>query len=235
MTNEFIEKYVPKKHQEAIADVYKDMDGYWITLKEGYISTSTETQTIHEYTLAETRKQLKTIEKLDREYASEEVAPGEQLTLIDFDDYVKENGKFSNELETNIALMNEDVTELIVRSSKRKGEKVTLKSKIVIIGTLGVLNGSQFGYSEQHYRNINLFLTDYLTTLYVLKDGTIEMKYNHDDDVYYTNVYVLPDNIAISRLSIDQIEEVVSGLVALKIDNEFASIYGIKKGGEVNV
>lgn len=61
MSTQLIEKYVPKKYQNMIQDFYKDMDGYWITLKEGYISESTGTETIHEYTLSDLRKQYKTI------------------------------------------------------------------------------------------------------------------------------------------------------------------------------
>lgn len=80
MTNEFIEKYVPKKHKDAIEDVYKDMDGIWITLKAGYVSTTTETQTIHEYTIAEARKQLKTIVK--EEVEIEEVTEEETIEEV---------------------------------------------------------------------------------------------------------------------------------------------------------
>jgi len=79
MTNEFIEKYVPKKHQDKIENVDKDMDGVWITLKAGYISTSTETRTIHEDTIAKARKQLKTIVEEEIEVI-EEVEAIEEVT-----------------------------------------------------------------------------------------------------------------------------------------------------------
>ncbi|MCE5132206.1 hypothetical protein KJB62_12595 [Staphylococcus saprophyticus] len=60
-----ITKYVPKKHQNKIEDFYKDIDGCWLLLKEDYISAATECSTIHEDTINEVRKQLKTIINLD--------------------------------------------------------------------------------------------------------------------------------------------------------------------------
>lgn len=64
MENKLIEKYVPKKYHEAINDFYKDIDGYWIDLKNDYESRSTLCQTIHEYTIADIKKELRTIQKI---------------------------------------------------------------------------------------------------------------------------------------------------------------------------
>ncbi len=56
---------IGKKYESAISEVFKDSDGYWIYLNYGYISTETQCGTIHEYTLADLRKQLKTIRKIE--------------------------------------------------------------------------------------------------------------------------------------------------------------------------
>ena len=60
----YIEKYVPKKYRDAIVDIDKDMDGWWAYLTDDYISTTTECHTIHELTLAEFKKEFKTIVKV---------------------------------------------------------------------------------------------------------------------------------------------------------------------------
>ncbi len=56
-----IDKYIPKKYRHCIEDFYKDIDGVWLNLKEGYISTTTEATSIHEDTINQVRKQLKSI------------------------------------------------------------------------------------------------------------------------------------------------------------------------------
>lgn len=56
-----IEKYIPKKYRHTIESFYKDIDGVWLDLKEGYISTTTESTSIHEDTINQVRKELKTI------------------------------------------------------------------------------------------------------------------------------------------------------------------------------
>lgn len=63
MENKLVEKYLPKKYHEAVSDFYKDFDGYWLELKNGFISTSTGCQTIHELNLADVKKEFKTIVK----------------------------------------------------------------------------------------------------------------------------------------------------------------------------
>lgn len=56
-----INKYIPKKHQHKIDDFFKDIDGCWLNLKEGYISVKTESSSLHEDSINEIRKQLNTI------------------------------------------------------------------------------------------------------------------------------------------------------------------------------
>lgn len=56
-----IEKYIPKKYRFTIEDFYKDFDGVWLELKPDYISTDTEASTIHENSINEVKKKLKTI------------------------------------------------------------------------------------------------------------------------------------------------------------------------------
>lgn len=68
-----IEKYIPKKHQHKVTDFYKDIDGCWLDLHSDYISALTESSSIHEDTINQVKKQLKTIvlksdfEKMNRE------------------------------------------------------------------------------------------------------------------------------------------------------------------------
>ncbi|HDC7602914.1 TPA: hypothetical protein O8991_002647 [Staphylococcus aureus] len=61
MNNNLIEKYVPKKYQHCVNDFYKDIDGYWLELKTDYISTTTQTHTIHELNINDLKKEFKTI------------------------------------------------------------------------------------------------------------------------------------------------------------------------------
>lgn len=60
-----VNKYIPKKHQEKVEDFYSDIDGCWLILKEGYVSTITECSTIHENNIKDIKKQLKTIVSKD--------------------------------------------------------------------------------------------------------------------------------------------------------------------------
>ena len=55
-----IMKYVPKSKQKAIRTCWKDSDGYWIMLKEGYNADRMDwnCRTIHEDTIAELRYQI---------------------------------------------------------------------------------------------------------------------------------------------------------------------------------
>lgn len=49
--DESVTKYIPKKYQNFLLEVYRDDDGIWVTLKDEYITTTTESHIIHEYTI----------------------------------------------------------------------------------------------------------------------------------------------------------------------------------------
>ncbi len=98
-------KYVPKKYQAAIKDIYKDIDGYWVELHAEYISTTTQVSTIHEYSLNDIRKQFKTIVKREIKEI-EEIEESEQI-IEDFT--ANENGSYTfyvSELYTEVTLTN---------------------------------------------------------------------------------------------------------------------------------
>ncbi|MCM5673022.1 hypothetical protein [Staphylococcus hominis] len=63
MDEKLLLKYVPKKYRDCVLDLYKDIDGYWLILKDGYKSTTTDTPTIHEFTIKELKSALPTIIK----------------------------------------------------------------------------------------------------------------------------------------------------------------------------
>lgn len=62
-----IMKYVPKSKITAIRDAYKDDDGYWMTLNDGWEASNTDCgcRTIHEDTINELRYQIAGIRKVD--------------------------------------------------------------------------------------------------------------------------------------------------------------------------
>lgn len=63
-----IMKYIPKKKQHTIEAAWRDSDGYWITLKQGFNAGRMDVgacHTIHEDTIAELRYQIAGIE-IDR-------------------------------------------------------------------------------------------------------------------------------------------------------------------------
>lgn len=64
--DERILKYVPQKKKEAVADAFKDSDGYWIFLKDGLEASNMDSgcHTIHEDTIKELRYQIGGISKL---------------------------------------------------------------------------------------------------------------------------------------------------------------------------
>lgn len=61
-----IMKYIPKSKREAIRDAYRDEDGYWICLKEGWEAsrTDSECRVIHEDHISDLRYQIAGITKL---------------------------------------------------------------------------------------------------------------------------------------------------------------------------
>lgn len=58
-------KYIPKSKLDAIQECYKDEDGYWIILKDGYNADRFDVniQTIHEDTIKQLRYQIGGINK----------------------------------------------------------------------------------------------------------------------------------------------------------------------------
>ena len=64
-----IMKYVPKSKVNAIRDAYKDDDGYWMTLNDGWEASNTDygCRTIHEDTVKELRYQISGIRKVDKQ------------------------------------------------------------------------------------------------------------------------------------------------------------------------
>ena len=60
-------RYIPKKLLHAVEDVAIDSDGYWIWLAPGYTAYDggSDCMAIHDYTIAEVRKAIKTIRKME--------------------------------------------------------------------------------------------------------------------------------------------------------------------------
>jgi len=59
-------KYVPSSKREAVRECYKDSDGYWITLHEGWNADRMDfpCRTIHEDDIKELRYQIAGIRRL---------------------------------------------------------------------------------------------------------------------------------------------------------------------------
>lgn len=105
--NKLIEKYLPKKYHHCVADFYKDIDGYWLELKNDFISTTTQTHTIHEMTLSDLRKEFKTIVyNVD----CAEVHIKNCITIFDLDEYYLDK---DNEFNKPIKIDNKDRNEII--------------------------------------------------------------------------------------------------------------------------
>ena len=85
--------YVPKTKREAVRDAYKDEDGYWICLNEGWEATRTDSgcRTIHEDTIADLKYQIAGIQKVETPIRD---ADGNELTADEVEtiqaDMVKE-------------------------------------------------------------------------------------------------------------------------------------------------
>lgn len=61
-----IMKYVPKSKRDGIAQAWRDSDGYWIMLKDGWNADGMDIdcQTIHEDTIKDLRYQIGFIRKV---------------------------------------------------------------------------------------------------------------------------------------------------------------------------
>ena len=60
-----IRKHVPKRLVPYVDDILIDSDGAWLWLKDGAISTLSESHTIHFYTLKELDSELRTVKILN--------------------------------------------------------------------------------------------------------------------------------------------------------------------------
>lgn len=60
-----IMKYIPESKKAAIKDAYRDCDGYWITLNEGWkVKDYCAERTIHEDTIKDIRTVIKDIVRI---------------------------------------------------------------------------------------------------------------------------------------------------------------------------
>ena len=77
--------YIPKTKREAVRDAYRDEDGYWICLNEGWEATRTDSgcRTIHEDYIADLKYQIAGIQRVKTPIRD---ADGNELTT----DEVKE-------------------------------------------------------------------------------------------------------------------------------------------------
>ena len=64
--DESIMRYIPKDKQDAVRDAYKDDDGYWICLKEGWEASrmDSDCRVIHEDYIKDLRYQIAGIKKV---------------------------------------------------------------------------------------------------------------------------------------------------------------------------
>ncbi|MCO4327910.1 hypothetical protein MTR05_12885 [Staphylococcus agnetis] len=79
-----IEKYVSKKHRDKIESMDKDIDGWWINLKEGYVAIDTGAKSIHEYTVSDIKKKLYVIVE-EKKYI--------EMSQKEINEYLQRRGK----------------------------------------------------------------------------------------------------------------------------------------------
>lgn len=62
-------KYVPALKREAIRDAYRDQDGIWITLRDGWEASRTDSgcHVIHEDTISDLKYQIAGIQRIEQE------------------------------------------------------------------------------------------------------------------------------------------------------------------------
>lgn len=60
-----IVNYIPKSKRAAVRDAYKDDDGYWVCLNEGWEASNADAgcRTIHEDTISDLVSQIKGIRR----------------------------------------------------------------------------------------------------------------------------------------------------------------------------
>ncbi len=73
-------KYVPASKREAIRDAYRDQDGIWITLKDGWEASRTDAgcRTIHEDTIKELKYQISGIQRQEATQAATAAPPAQE-------------------------------------------------------------------------------------------------------------------------------------------------------------
>jgi len=73
-------KYVPASKREAIRDAYRDQDGIWITLRDGWEASRTDAgcRTIHEDTIKDLKYQIAGIHRQEATRAAETPVPGRE-------------------------------------------------------------------------------------------------------------------------------------------------------------
>lgn len=57
--------YIPKKFHPAVSKAWRDEDGYWVTLKDGWRDGIMDTHVIHTDTIKELREEARLIYKED--------------------------------------------------------------------------------------------------------------------------------------------------------------------------
>ena len=63
MIDENLLRYIPKKKQACISELFRDSDGIWGALKDGYIDTIMCCPIIHVETIKELKENFKYVEK----------------------------------------------------------------------------------------------------------------------------------------------------------------------------
>ena len=60
-------KYIPKSKRSAVREIWKNSDGYWITLNIGWVAERTDSnaRAIHEWTIKDLRYQIAGIKKIE--------------------------------------------------------------------------------------------------------------------------------------------------------------------------
>jgi len=57
---------IPKKYHTAIKEIYRDSDGYWCMIKEGYTSGIDEGRVIHEESAKGLLREIRNIRRYEK-------------------------------------------------------------------------------------------------------------------------------------------------------------------------
>ena len=82
-------KYVPASKLEAIRDAYRDQDGIWITLKDGWEASRTDSgcHVIHEDTIHDLKYQIAGIQRQEATRAATAAPPAPEATEPEQDNH----------------------------------------------------------------------------------------------------------------------------------------------------